>query len=224
MNKKITIKRNLLALIIILVIAFFFWYSTNLQNAFYQVIEFLEHYTNKHLIIGSFIFLGLAALSAFISPLSSIPLVPAAILIFGKGLTFALLLLGWLIGGVIAYLIGKYAGYPFVKKFVPFKQFDRSIQNLPKRSAFWLALLFRISTPSETGYLFGILRYPFGKYFLITFLSELPIVLVSIIASEALIAKKTFLFISMIAAGFLIITLLFYFVRKHLRTMKKKTQ
>ena len=157
----------------------------------------------------------LSALSAMLSPFSSVPLVPSAIAVWGTGLTLVFLIGGWLLGGGVAYVIGKWFGYPVVTALISPKTVDRWIGEVESKLHFLLILLFRIATPSETGYIFGIMRYNFGKYLLATLISELPYGLVIVYAGQAFLARETELFLFLgVTSGVVILACYFLFRRE----------
>ncbi|MDP2830471.1 MAG: hypothetical protein Q8O21_00185, partial [bacterium] len=101
-------KRRVIIFLLLILLAFLFWYSAPLQNIFYDSVSIANDYTDARPITGVIIFIALAAISAIFSLFSSVALVPAAIMIWGASLTLTLLLAGWIIGDIIAYFIGVY--------------------------------------------------------------------------------------------------------------------
>jgi len=99
-------------------VALLFFVSAPLQDALLDVVVLFGSYVADHPILGTLIFIALAAVSAFLSPFSSAPLVPVAVLIWGNTLTSGMLFLGWMIGDVIAYGIGAYAGKPIMRYLI----------------------------------------------------------------------------------------------------------
>lgn len=195
-----------------------FWSSISIQSIFYEAVFSIEKYNAQNEILVVTIFIVVAALSAMLSPFSSLPLVPAAIMIWGNFLTGIFLLAGWLIGGTLTYFISYYAGYPTVRQLSSFEKIKHYQDKIPKKARFWLILLFRLSMPVEIpGYALGIIRYHFGKYFLATFLAELPFALITSYAGNALIRNKPLVFMSLVAFAFLFMVLMFYFFNKKLR-------
>lgn len=212
------LQKILITFILILAAAFLFWSSISIQSIFYEAVISIEEYAAQNEILVVATFIVLAALSAMLSPFSSLPLVPAAIMIWGNFLTVIFLLIGWLIGETLTYFIGYYAGYPLVRQLSSFEKVKYYQEKIPKKAEFWLILLFRFSMPAEIpGYALGIIRYNFGKYFLATFLAELPFAFITSYAGNALISDKPIIFISLVALVFSFITLMFYFFNKKLR-------
>lgn len=180
-------KRRTFVIVLLLFAFLLFASSVVIQEVFFDVTWQLGEYVYAHPIRGIAAFLMLAATSALLSPFSSAPLVPSAVVIWGAEKTFVLLFVGWLIGNITAYAIGYYLGYPVVKKIAPSGRLEKWMQTLSNRVTIWVALLFRLATPSETGYVFGTLHYNFFKYMFITFVSELPFAYVAVYVGEAFV-------------------------------------
>jgi len=185
-----------LALLIIAVVAF--WYAPAAQDVFYSFTTVLQKLVGEHTAMGVLSFVLLAALSAMVAPFSSIPLVPAAILIWGKWLAFALLLSGWVLGGVITYFLGAFAAYPAVRFFVSkSNQIEYWCHKIRVKATFIIVFLFRMALPAEIpGYILGFTHYDFWKYILATALAEAPFAAIVVFASGALVAEKQASFMS----------------------------
>ncbi|MEK7482055.1 MAG: VTT domain-containing protein [Patescibacteria group bacterium] len=206
----------------IIIAAFIFWGSLSIQEIFYEIVFFIEDYAYQNEILAIAVFVGLSALSAIVSPFSSAPLAPIAVMIWGSTAAFTMLFSGWLIGDIIAYLIGRYGGRLLVEQFVDFNKIENYLAQIPVKIKFWLVLLFRLTAPSEIGgYVLGVLRYYFGKYFLATFLAELPFALITIYASEAFIDQKITIFVALIFAMLVLMSATFYAFRHQIKKHHK---
>lgn len=203
-------RRLILFLSLAVVIALLFWYSSVLQEGFYVIAEFLKELAVQNELLAVFVFIFTSMLAALISPLTNIPLVPIAALIWGPVPTIIFLLLGWFIGDVIAYLIGRYFGYRVVSYFVSSEKLDDWSNVVKKRATFSTAFLLRIALPAELGYAFGIIRYPIGLYMIITFLAELPFAVISAYASEAVFLGNVLNFFGLVGMLLIIIMVAFH--------------
>lgn len=214
-------QRYVYVILIAALLVLFFWYSARVQGDFYLIVEFLKRQAEANPLAAVVFFVGLGAASATLSPLSSIPLVPPAILIWGQGITFALLLLGWLLGGVITYLIGSYGVNPVIRKFIDVDgKMAYYESRIPRRAAFWLVLLFRLALPAEIpGYVLGGLRYDFPKYITATFLSELVFAVGAIYGGQAVIDKQPYIlgFTAVLLTAVFMIAFYFFsrIIKKH---------
>lgn len=121
------------------------------------------------------------------------------------------------IGGIIAYAIGFFAGYPLVKKLVSPSKFEKYASLLEQKMSFWLVLLFRTTAPSEiASYALGIARYDFPKYLIITIVSELPISLIGVYASHAFINDQKVILAAIVAGGLIAAAVIVFLFKKAL--------
>ena len=218
-----TPKHKLTIVILIILGIGLFYVSISFQNAIYDSITVLEKFIRGHLVLGALMFIVLSAFSAMLSPFSSVPLVPPAILVWGKLLTMLFLLTGWILGGIAGYAVGLYFGYPIVVKIIDHRKVDRWVAEVPEKIGFWLIILFRLISPSEIGYVFGIIRYSFLKYAVATAISEAPYAIAIVYVSDAFLNEnpKLFLFI-----GGVWVVVFFYMIhlfRKRYNQLKNKS-
>lgn len=208
-HKKIT------PVFIIVFLVFLFWSSAAIQESFYHALAFIESYFRGHQTIGIFAFIGLSALSAMLSPFSSIPLVPVAIVLWGSAWATAFLIAGWIIGHIMTYYVGYFVGHPVAEKFIPFDKIANYSHKFSKQSEFLLVLLFRLAMPAEVpGYVLGMARYSFVKYFFATFIAEFPFAVLMVYAGDAFLNKKPLIMAAAAFIGVSIIAIMFYFFRK----------
>lgn len=209
-------KRVIVFICIAIVIAFLFWYSSVLQGAFYRIADYLSALAIENEFLAILVFVLTSALAALISPLTNIPLVPIATLIWGPVPTIIFLLSGWLVGDIVAYLVGRYLGHKAVSYFVSTEKLDDWSNMVKKRTSFSTAFLLRVALPAELGYAFGIIRYPASSYIIITFLSELPFAIISAYASEAVLFGDALKFFGLIGILFTVIIVAFRSTRSDL--------
>lgn len=205
-------------IVIAFFVAFLFFVSAPLQDALLRVVVFFGSYVADHPILGTLIFIALAAVSAFLSPFSSAPLVPIAVLIWGNALTVGMLFLGWMLGDVIAYGIGAYAGKPVMRYLISEKKVEYYRTRISQRAEFPLILLFRFAVPSEVGgYVLGAVRAHFWKYLTATFLAELPFALMIVYAGDALVRQEPILFAAWVISIIVLVAVMFYFFHRYIK-------
>lgn len=198
-------------------IAFLFFVSSPLQDALFDLVTYFGGYVADHPVLGMLIFMALAAASAFLSPFSSAPLVPIAVLIWGNELTSVLLFSGWMIGDMIAYVIGAYAGKPVMRYLIREEKVEYYRARIPARAEFPLITLFRFAVPSEIGgYVLGAIRARFWKYFIATFLAELPFALMTVYAGDALVSREPVLFAAWAVSIIGIVVVMFYLFHRYI--------
>lgn len=213
--------RKIVSIFIFILLFIIFWYSVKMQTVFYDTLFYIEAYLHSHQILGIFIFIGLAAVSALLSPFSSVPLVPIAIIMWGGVLATVFLMSGWIIGHLSSYFIGYYAGHPIAKKFIPFDRINDYSKKLSKKSEFLLILFFRLSMPAEVpGYVLGIVRYGFWKYLLATLIAEFPFAVLTVYGGDAFIKRDLSVIVGVVVIGVSMILLMLYFFRKRIGSKK----
>lgn len=188
--------------------------SVLFQSFFAEYLPFLSDVFGQAGTFAGLLFVVLSSLSVLLGPFSSIFLVPLAITVWGDIATLWLLLLGWLIGGVFSYIVGRYAGYALVIKLAARHKVDRWIREISAHATLPLAFLFRLALPAETGYVFGLARYHFGKYLLIIFFAELPFALVAVYSGKAFVRAEPVILGVWLFAGIAVVALSFVFLRK----------
>lgn len=203
-------KKTIFIFILVLFVAFLFGSSVYLRGALSDLTAVFEGFVERYPFFAPVAFVLLAAVSMLLGMFSSVPLVPLVVMTWGEAATLLLLLLGWLLGGCVSYAIGRYAGYPLVSKIAGRQRLEGWTLKLKPRMTFLLLFLFRLATPSETGYVFGIFRYDFWRYLLITFLAELPFALLVVYASGAFIEADWRLFAALFLIGVAAAALIYY--------------
>jgi uncharacterized membrane protein YdjX (TVP38/TMEM64 family) len=140
-----------------------------------RLIEATAVVIQNHPLLGAFVFSALAAVSAMFVFFSSAIIVPVGTEVWGRPLTIVLLGLGWLGGGALSYIVGRYPGRRLLRWLVPKTPMRRYEEMLAADRNFALVALFQLAVPSEVpGYLLGTMRYPFGRYFLVLAIGEIP--------------------------------------------------
>lgn len=144
-----------------------------------------------HPLLGAAVFVLLSALSAMLAFFSSVLLVPVAVYAWGRPLTIVLLWLGWLLGGAVAYGIGRGLGRPLLVTATSTRLLAFYGQRLEGRIGFPMVLLLQMALPSEIpGYLFGLLRVRFGTYLAALALAEIPYAVGSVLLGESVLQRQ----------------------------------
>jgi uncharacterized membrane protein YdjX (TVP38/TMEM64 family) len=156
-----------------------------------QVLAAAEPLIAAHPVGGRVLFVVLSGLSAMLAFFSSALLVPVAVYNWGRPATMLMLWLGWLLGGVCAYGVGRFVGRPMVRGLVSSRMADFYLRRLPAQIDFPIALLFQLAMPSELpGYLFGTLRVPFRLYLTVLALVEAPFAVGTVLLGDSLIQRE----------------------------------
>ncbi|MFA6284907.1 MAG: VTT domain-containing protein [Parcubacteria group bacterium] len=215
---KLFSKRNIAITISFFFIGFLIWSSVQFQAFFAKIVPLFENLTREHEFLSIFVFIGLGTLSTMLSSFSSAPLVPIAVIVWGSNPVALYLLAGWMIGDVLSYIIGYYAGNPILKRFASLEKIDYYRKKIPPNAQFKLVFFFIMSMPSEVpNYTLGTLRYNFLKYFLTITLGEIIFAFITAYAGQALVQKNYVLFAGGIALLLLFFSYFLYLFKKYLK-------
>ncbi len=145
---------------------------------------------------GMVLFVALSACSAMLAFFSSAVLAPIAIVAWGQAVTFGLLWLGWLLGGVVSYCIGRFLGRRVAAVLVGEERINGWQQRVSERSRFVHILAIQAVVPSEIpGYVLGILHYRFLKYFAALAITELPYAAAVVYMGESFLERDAVVFV-----------------------------
>jgi uncharacterized membrane protein YdjX (TVP38/TMEM64 family) len=125
--------------------------------------------------LGAVAFVVFAALSAILAFFSSALLLPAAVYTWGTTITLVLLWLGWLLGGICTYALGRGLRQSREGGRGANSKIDFYLQRTPDEVTFALVLLLCLALPSEIpGYLCGYLGVRMRTYVPALAMAELP--------------------------------------------------
>jgi uncharacterized membrane protein YdjX (TVP38/TMEM64 family) len=152
-----------------------------LHEALLNALGAADQVVQRQPIVGMAIFVVLAAASAMFAFVSIAILVPVAVFAWGSFVAVGLLWLGWVLGGLVAYGIGKFLGRPMVRWLAADETVRRWGTRLPADAPLWLIVLLQLALPSEVmGYVLGLLRYPLARYVAALGIAELPYALATV--------------------------------------------
>ena len=148
---------------------------------------------------GAVIFFFASACSVLFLFLSSVLLVPSAVLAWGKWLTFLILSVGWLCGWMATYAIGRFfRDRTFIEKKLSEQHIKKSF--LSGKLPFSFVLIVISSLPAEiVGYALGAARYPFQSFFLALALVEIPFAFLIVFIGESFFRENVGLLIGLMA-------------------------
>jgi uncharacterized membrane protein YdjX (TVP38/TMEM64 family) len=162
-----------------------------------RVLSAAEPLIAAHPVLGAVAFVLLAAISAVLAFFSSALLLPAAIYAWGNTVTFGLLWLGWLLGGICTYAVGRGLRGPQGRAPKSSSQFDFYVQRAPGEVTFAFVLLLYLALPSELpGYLCGYLRVRLRTYFAALALAELPYALGAVLLGAGVVHRHVGVLVS----------------------------
>jgi uncharacterized membrane protein YdjX (TVP38/TMEM64 family) len=156
-----------------------------------SVLPAAESVIRERPVFGVTVFVLFAALSAMLAFVSSALIVPVGVYVWGEGISFLLLLVGWVLGGIFTYGVGRYLGRPVVRALTSVPLLERYEARLARHAPFGLVLLFQAALPSEVpGYVLGLLRYTFWKYLTVLTLTELPYSAATIYLGSSFVQRR----------------------------------
>jgi len=140
-----SLRRRLTALGILMIVAAALASSDPLFDWMNGLIVAAEPFLSSHRWAGAAIFAGLAAISAFMPFFSSALLVPVAVHAWGEIATTALLWGGRMVGGSVAYGIGRALGRPVARSLAGAERLGYYEARIGRGAPFGLILLLHFA-------------------------------------------------------------------------------
>jgi uncharacterized membrane protein YdjX (TVP38/TMEM64 family) len=151
----------------------------------------IERVAAAHPVGAIVLVLGFSALSAILAFVSAAVIAPFLATTWGSPLAIFLLWTGWLLGGMLAYAIGRTLGRPVIRQLASPTLLARYEELVSQHAPFGLVLLFQLALPSEVpGYLLGLVRYPFTRFLLALALAELPYAIATVLLGAGIIERQ----------------------------------
>jgi uncharacterized membrane protein YdjX (TVP38/TMEM64 family) len=167
-----------------------------------QVLSVAEPLITGHPYLGAVVFVVLAAVSAILAFFSSALLLPAAVYAWGNTVTLGLLWLGWLLGGMCTYALGRGLRRPQGSAPRTSRKLDFYIQRVRGEVTFALVLLLQLAMPSEIpGYLCGYLGVRRRTYVAALAVAELPFAFGAVMLGEGVVNRHVGWLVALGLAG-----------------------
>jgi uncharacterized membrane protein YdjX (TVP38/TMEM64 family) len=183
-----------------------------------ELLEICEAVMSEFPVLGMAMFVLLAAASAMLAFFSSAILVPIGIYTWGAVACFVLLWLGWLVGGVVSFAIGRYLGRTVAAAIVGEQRLAEFSARVDRRSRFVHVLLFQAAVPSEIpGYLLGSLRFRFLSYLGALALAELPYAFATVYIGASFLERDSLELVAIGAGGLLAVAMAYHLYLKRAR-------
>lgn len=211
-------KRRLFLLGGLLLLATLLATSDALYGRIDELLRWAGQFMIRHPQGGAVLFVALAALSAMVAFFSSVLIVPVGIQHWGPVVCFVLLWAGWMLGGMVAYGIGRGLGRQAVAALINPRKLERYETYMGANLSFPLVLLFQTALPSEIpGYLLGMVRYRFGFYLAALALVELPYAWGAVYLGERFLQRQPLLFVALGLGGVLLSALAYHYLHRGIR-------
>jgi uncharacterized membrane protein YdjX (TVP38/TMEM64 family) len=195
-------RRRLVLLLLLVLLATAVAATAPLHRSVLAIIAMAEPFIQQHVVSGAVIFVLLSALSAVVFFFSTAVITPVAVEAFGPLAALLLLWLGWIIGGITAYGIGRGFGRPVVSWFVDplrLRDYERRAKHLV---SFRHVLLFQLAVPSEIpGYVLGLARCRFRTFVVAMALGELPFAIGAVYLGESFLDRNYVLLLAIGVTG-----------------------
>jgi uncharacterized membrane protein YdjX (TVP38/TMEM64 family) len=160
---------------------------------------------------------GLMFFSTVVAPFTTIGVVPLAATILGPFTTAVASIVGWVLGAIVAFLIARYGGRPFLSRFMDVGSLARYEAQIPQETHFLLLVMLRMAVPVD------ILSYALGlvsmvslrEYVHTTILGTLWFGFAFAYLGDAALSGNYVLLTVLGVASILVFTLAVLYVRKH---------
>ncbi len=180
------LQRHLLILGVLIIVVGLVAASDTMHDKIQEIIVWTEGIISKAPFLGMLVFVLLAMLSAMVAFFSSALLAPVAIYAWGELACLALLWIGWCLGGIVSFCIGRFLGRSAVATIIGEEKIAAWRDTVSERARFIHILFFQAVVPSEIpGYLLGILRYRFLLYLAALGITEIPYALATVYLGES---------------------------------------
>lgn len=191
--------------------------SEGFHEIFLRMVARAEGMIRAYPTLGISLFIICSALSAMIAFFSTAVITPVAIRTWGEPWSICFLWIGWMLGGMSAYALGRTLGRPVVRALTSSGALDRFENRISSRAPFGLVLLFQVAMPSEVpGYVLGLARYSFRKYLVILGTVELPFAIGTVYLGASFLERRTSMLLAIGALGIALTTWAIYALRKRL--------
>jgi uncharacterized membrane protein YdjX (TVP38/TMEM64 family) len=194
--------RRLAILLALVVVATLIAASEPLHRLAKSGIERAQPIIERHAFVGAVVFVILSALSAMVVFFSTAVITPIAVDAFGPALALLLLWLGWILGGLTAYAIGRFFGRRVVSWFVDPKKLHEYELRAQRIVLFRHVLLFQLAVPSEIpGYVLGLAGCRFRTFAVAMALGELPFAIGAVYLGESFLERNYILLLALGIGG-----------------------
>ncbi len=209
--------RRAIILIVLCVLLAFLATSDLLHSALMSFLDATQSLIFRNSALGAVLFVVFSAVSAMFAFVSVAILVPVAVYTWGEPLSILLLWSGWLLGGVLAYLISRLLGRTVVRWLTASAGMQRLEHLIQRDTPFALVLLFQLALPSEIpGYVLGLVRYNPARYLLSLALAELPYALATVHLGASFVERQGTIVLIMGLLLVLFSVVAFYVLRNQL--------
>jgi len=111
-----------------------------------------------------------------VAPISSLPILPIAVSVWGSFWAAIITLVGWIIAAIISFWLARRFGRPLVAKVINLEKAEKLAAFIPEKNLFWVIVILRIFFPVEIfNYALGLFtKVNFWSYFWGTLVGIIP--------------------------------------------------
>jgi uncharacterized membrane protein YdjX (TVP38/TMEM64 family) len=195
-------RRRLALLLLFVVIATAVAATGPLHRAVLALIAVAEPVIQHHAFAGALVYVLLSALSAIVFFFSTAVITPVAVEAFGPVAALALLWLGWVLGGITTYAIGRVFGRRVAGWFVDPRRLRDYERRAKRLVSFRHVLLFQLAVPSEIpGYVLGLAGCRFRTFVMAMALGELPFAIGAVYLGQSFLERNYLLLLAIGITG-----------------------
>lgn len=159
--------------VIFLCIVIFFIATTVLAEKYASE---LTELATKDSVLGMLTYTVMSSVAVVVAPVSTLPLIPLAVGMWGWVVTGVLSIIGWTIGSQIAFFLARRYGKNLVQRLVSLERFTDFEKKFSTKNLFWTVILLRMTVPVDVlSYALGLFSNMTSRsYFIATIIGITP--------------------------------------------------
>lgn len=138
--------------------------------------DFIKEIIELKGLAGMAVYVALEIISIVVVPITTFPLLPVAVVIWGSFIAAVLNVTGWMIGAAVAFSLARKYGRPLVSRVIKMKRVFYLEKLIPKKNIFWSIVILRMTIPTDIlSYALGLFSgIPMNTYLVATFFGLIP--------------------------------------------------
>jgi len=160
------------------ILAFIVIASTFIVSSYFSLkySDYLKEIIELNGLLGMIIYVLLEVTSIVIVPITTFPLLPIAVVLWGSFIAAILNVIGWMIGAAIAFSLARKYGRHLVSRVIKKKYITHLEKLVPEKNIFWSIVILRVSIPTDIlSYVLGLFtNISISTYLIATFFGLIP--------------------------------------------------
>lgn len=171
--KKYLNKNTLRGVLALIIVAGLFVLASIVASRYENEIQLL---VKNDGVLGMTAYVMITIIAIVVAPISTLPLMPLASMLWGWPLAGVLSIIGWTIGAQIAFSIARRFGKSFIEKIISVEKLKTIEERIPKRQLFWSVVFLRMTIPVDVlSYALGLFsQMKSSTYFFATLIGVTP--------------------------------------------------